>query len=101
VDQAAEAVVITDREGTIQYVNPAFERITGFSTTRSSGRTPGSSRAVSTMPSSTGRCGRRLVEHGIWSGHLVNRRKDGSLVEQEATISAVFGRTERSSTTSA
>ena len=40
VDQSAEAIVITDREGTIQYVNPAFERITGYSREEVVGKNP-------------------------------------------------------------
>ncbi len=91
VDQAAEAVVITDREGTIQYVNPAFERITGFSHDEVLGKNPRILQSGQHDARFYGAMWATLVEHGVWSGHVVNRRKDGSLVEQEATISAVFG----------
>ncbi len=40
LEQAAERVVMTDRQGTILYVNPAFERMTGYARTEALGQTP-------------------------------------------------------------
>jgi PAS domain S-box-containing protein len=40
VEQVAEAIVITDRQGTIVYVNPAFSQMTGFTAKEAVGRTP-------------------------------------------------------------
>jgi PAS domain-containing protein len=40
IEQAADLVVITDSTGTIQYVNPAFEKLTGYSRTEAVGQTP-------------------------------------------------------------
>ncbi len=57
VEQGDEAVVITDPNGTIEYVNPAFQRITGYSATRRSARRRGCSTAAVTTPRSTRRCG--------------------------------------------
>lgn len=57
--------IITDLDGTIEYVNPAFERMSGY--------------------------GRRLARGEPWSGRFSNRRADGGLYEIEATISPISG----------
>ena len=89
VEQAAEIFLITDTQGVIQYVNPAFERITGYSRQESIGRTPRLLRS--------GKHDERFykvlwdtVQRGdVWSGHITNRRKDGTLYEEDAVISPV------------
>ena len=75
IDQAREAVVVTDAGGAIQYVNPAFEQITGIRARRPSARTRVSSRAGSTTRSSIGKCGTRsrAAIHG--AGGSSTRRK--------------------------
>ena len=89
VEQAAEAIMITDVDGTIEYVNPAFERVTGYSreeAVQSNARILKSGKHDATFYSSMWRT---LLNGEVWSGHLVNRRKDGTFYEEEATISPV------------
>ncbi|HZD54835.1 MAG TPA: PAS domain S-box protein, partial [Candidatus Aquicultoraceae bacterium] len=89
VEQAAEVILITDTEGTIQYANPAFERISGYSREEAVGRNP---RILK-----SGRHGKdfyrdlwdTLTRGETWSGNLVNRRKDGKLFQEVAVISPV------------
>ena len=89
VDQAAEVIVITDAESVIQYVNPAFESITGFSRAEVIGRTP--------QLFSSGLHGvefytelwETISSGRTWSGQFVNRKKDGSHYYENATISPV------------
>ncbi len=57
VEQVAEAIVITDKQGTIQYVNPAFERITGYSKEEAVGQKPRFLTAVSMIESFTSSVG--------------------------------------------
>ena len=89
VGQSAEVTVITDPNGRIEYVNPAFERTTGYRRDEVLGRTPAilkSGRQDGDFYAdlwSTIRSGR------TWTGHFVNRRKDGTLYEADATISPV------------
>jgi len=89
VEQAAESILVADSDGAIQYVNPAFERVTGFARDEAIGQT----------------C--RLVKSGqhdgpfyrdlwetisrgdVWRGRFTNKRKDGTLYEEEATISPI------------
>jgi PAS domain S-box-containing protein len=89
IDQVAEAVVITDLSGTILYVNPAFERSTGYSADEAIGQNPrilSSGRQTKVFYEGLWNT---LLTGFSWSGHLVNRRKDGRLYEEEATISPV------------
>jgi PAS domain S-box-containing protein len=89
VEQGAEAIIITDLEGTIQYVNPSFERITGYMREDAVGKTP----AILKSGKHDGQFYREMWETlargEVWSGHFINRRKDGTLYRQDATISPV------------
>ena len=89
VDQAAEAIIITDREGTILYVNPAFERISGYSREEAVGKNPRILRSGKQDKSLYREIWGILARGEVWTGHLINRRKDGSLYEEDATISPV------------
>lgn len=89
IEQAAEAVVITDPSGNIQYVNPAFERITGYAKQEAlrenprflkSGRQDAAFYAAMWKEISAGR---------NWEGRMINKRKDGKLYTEEMTISPV------------
>lgn len=89
VDQSAEAVVITDTQGTILYVNPAFERITGYSREETVGKNPRILRSGKQDESFYREMWGTLLRGEVWEGHFVNRKKDGSLYEEDATISPV------------
>jgi len=90
MDNAANAIVVTDINGNIQYVNPAFEKLTLYSL----------SEAVSMNPRDLIKSGEQedffykdlwdTISSGqIWNGELVNKRKDGSLYTEEMTIAPV------------
>ncbi|MEJ2715896.1 MAG: PAS domain S-box protein [Deltaproteobacteria bacterium] len=89
IEQAAETIVITDTDGTTLYVNPAFESTSGYTREEALGENPNllksgeHDQAFYEEMWSTLRSGR------VWSGHFVNKRKDGSLYEEEATISPI------------
>jgi PAS domain S-box-containing protein len=89
VEQAAEAVLLTDTRGSIQYVNPAFETLSGFTREDALGRTPEILKSGAHDETffidlwSTIRKGR------VWNGRITNRQKSGVLVEHEATISPI------------
>ncbi len=89
VDQSAEAIVITDREGTILYVNPAFETITGYSREEAVGKNPRILQSGRQDDSFYKELWSVLTRGEVWTGHFINRRKDGSLYEEDATISPV------------
>jgi diguanylate cyclase (GGDEF)-like protein/PAS domain S-box-containing protein len=89
LEHAGDAIEITDAEARFRYVNPAFERISGYASGEALGRTPFSllmpegeeARYRSVQAAAAG--GR------VWHGVLTARRKDGGLYQQEATLSPV------------
>lgn len=91
VAHAAESIVITDPDGKIRYVNPAFERLTGFSREEALGR--------DFLRLGNGEHGDRFYESirktlasgEGWKGHLGSHTKTGSPREEEASISVVRG----------
>jgi PAS domain S-box-containing protein len=90
ISQSAEAIVITDTEGTILYVNPAFEKTTGYSREEAIGKNPRilqSGKHPKQFYSDLW----NTIKHGeIWSGKFFNKRKDGTLYEEDSTISPVL-----------
>lgn len=89
IEQAAETVVITDLHGVILYVNPAFERITGYTRDEAIGKTP---RLLQSGRHDAGfyrELWSVLHRGDTWRGRFTNRKKDGSLYEEEAVISPV------------
>ncbi len=87
VEQTSDSVMIVDLTGTIQYVNPAFERASGFRRDEAVGQNPRILKSGRQSAAFYRALWRRLVRGQSWSGTLVNRRKDGALYEEEATIS--------------
>jgi PAS domain S-box-containing protein len=90
-EQAREAVVITDRDGIIRYVNPAHETLTGYTAAELLGATPRLYRSDRHDTSFFASLWRTILVGDVWEGRVVNRRKDGVLYEQEMTISPVSG----------
>jgi sigma-B regulation protein RsbU (phosphoserine phosphatase) len=86
VEQTADLVVITDRTGTIEYVNPAFHTITGYSPTEAIGRTPRLLRSGEHAPEHYRRLWETILRGEVYHGTIVNRRKDGSTYPAEQTI---------------
>jgi PAS domain S-box-containing protein len=89
IEQAAETIVITDSEGAIQYVNPAFERITGYTRLEAMGENPRLLKSGEHDDTFYRDMWTTLLQGEVWSGHLISKKKDGSLFEEEATISPV------------
>jgi PAS domain S-box-containing protein len=91
IEQVGESVVITDLEGRIEYVNPAFERVSGYR-----------QEEVIGQPTSVLKSGMHDAEfyRDLWStiargedwhGRIINKRKDGTLYHEDTTISPVRG----------
>ncbi|MEW6052076.1 MAG: PAS domain S-box protein [Candidatus Zixiibacteriota bacterium] len=90
VAQTAEAVVITDPSGSIEYVNPAFERMTQYRAGEVRGKNPRILRSGKQDAAFYEEMWRMLSEGKIWHGRLVNLRKDGSSYTEDMTISPVL-----------
>jgi PAS domain S-box-containing protein len=89
VDQSAETIMITDAAGLIIYVNPAFEKATGYNRAEAIGRNPRFLKSGKQDAEFYLQMWAALSRGEVWSGHFTNRRKDGTLFEEEGTISPV------------
>ncbi|GAF72840.1 unnamed protein product, partial [marine sediment metagenome] len=90
IEQAAESVFITDRNGTIQYVNPAFERLTGYSRKDAIGQNPRILKSGKHDALFYKQMWDTLTRGIAWHGRFINRKKEGSFYEADATISPVL-----------
>jgi PAS domain S-box-containing protein len=89
VEQATESIVITDPQGAITYVNPAFEGISGYSRAEVIGQNPRILKSGHQDAAFYRRMWETLARGEVWKGRLVNRRKDGTLFQEDATIGPV------------
>ncbi len=90
IEHASESVLITDLNGSIQYVNPICEKISGYTKEELIGQNPRILQSGKDDRSFYQSMWANLEQGSMWKGHFVNRRKDGSLYEEDATISPVI-----------
>jgi len=90
VEQAPVSVVVTDRVGDIQYVNPAFTRFSGFSAAEAIGKTPAVLKSGYHTEAFYHEMWQTILGGHAWHGEFCNRKKDGSLYIENAIISPVF-----------
>ena len=89
VEQVGESIVVTDTKWKIQYVNPAFERISGYSREEAVGRDIGFLQGDEDRGAFREKVWTSFLENKDHSGILLSRRKDGALHREEAVISPV------------
>ena len=85
-----EAIMITDAEGTIIEINPAFTRITGYERDEILGNNPRIMKSDRHEADFYEDMWRELTESGQWSGEIWDRRKDGSVFPKWLNINAVY-----------
>ncbi len=89
----ADMIMITDPEGVIEYVNPAFSRFTGWSREEALGKTPAILKSGKTPPEIYQAMAERLKSGQSWSGRLLNRRKGRpplQIAGQDETLNSRF-----------
>jgi len=91
VEQMADPVIITDREGTIEYVNPAFERLTGYSRDEVLGRNPDLLESGAQDEDFYRGLWATILAGKVFSAEFVNRKKNGELYTESKTISPIKG----------
>jgi two-component system cell cycle sensor histidine kinase/response regulator CckA len=89
LESTADGVMITEPDGSITWVNPAFSRITGFSAEEAIGRKPSILRSGQHNNALYGELWRTLLDGQVWDGELTNKRKDGRLYLEAQTITPV------------
>ncbi len=90
LEQSPVSVLITDRAGNIEYVNPRFEHVTGYTRAEAVGKNPRILQSGSTPAQVYKQLWATIAAGGDWRGELCNRRKGGELYWELASISGVM-----------
>lgn len=91
LEQAAEAIIITDENFTIDYVNHAFSQMTGYTADEAIGRDLESLYVGSKQRESLREIAETVTQGNTWAGRTVNTRKNGEPFECEGTVSQITG----------
>ena len=89
VDQTSDSILMTDNRGIIEYVNPAFEQITGYSAAEVLGRKPSVLKSGQHDAEFYRHLWDKLISGDPFRGTIVNRKKSGELFWSEQTISPI------------
>jgi two-component system, cell cycle sensor histidine kinase and response regulator CckA len=89
VAQSADTVFITNRSGVIEYVNPAFESVTGYSRGEIYGKTPSILKSGEQAPEVYQELWKTILAGKVYRGILINRKKNGELFYVEESICPV------------
>lgn len=90
VEQAVEAIVVTDAHGRVEYVNSAFETLTGYTRAEVLGRSPQILYGGETHRDAYEQIWASINRGEIWNGRFQNQKKDGTAYEEDTTVSPVF-----------
>lgn len=86
VEQSPISIVITDLEGSIEFVNPKFSEITGYTLEEAIGKNPRILKSEKTLPAVHKELWATIKNGGIWEGELINRKKNGDFFTESAKI---------------
>lgn len=89
VRQAEELIVITDKQGVIEYVNPAFERVSGYSTSELVGNRPSLVKSGEHSSIYYAAMWKTLASGKAWRGDFINKNKGGALYEVTQSITPI------------
>jgi len=87
---AREAMMVTDADGTIIDVNPAFTKLTGYAREEIAGENPRILKSGRHDNSFYEAMWRSITTNGQWQGEIWNRRKDGMVYPERLSINTVF-----------
>lgn len=87
VEQSPTTIVITDLSGTIEFVNPKFTQLTGYSAEEALGKNPRMLKSGKTAPETYEQLWQTITSGQLWEGELLNKAKDGTLFREHTTIS--------------
>ncbi len=89
VEQSPASILITDKAGNIEYVNPRFEELSGYSMREVVGRNPRILKSGMTPPAVYEQLWRTIMKGGTWHGELCNRNRNGEVFWESASISGL------------
>ncbi len=90
VEQSPASIVITDIKGNIIYTNPKFTEITGYKEEEAKGKNPRILKSGNTTKEEYQRLWKTILSGKIWRGEFLNKKKNGELYWESATISPIF-----------
>lgn len=88
-DYVNNGVAITDKKSTILYTNPAFTKITGYTSSEAIGGNPGMLHSGKHNKKFYQNMWQSILTHGFWEGEIWNRRKSGEIYPEFLTISTL------------
>jgi len=89
IDQTVDVIVITDPGGLIQYVNPAFEQLTGYTKEEAIGVNPSVLQSGQHSSSFYRELWDTISSGNVWHGRFINKTKDGKFFTEEASITPI------------
>ncbi len=89
IEASLDGIIIVNREGLIEYVNPTFTQVTGYSSDEAVGQTPSLIKSGRHEESFYEAMWKQLNEDGYWQGEIWNRRKNGEVYPEWLTITAI------------
>ena len=90
VEQAADHVLITNKEGIIEYVNPAFEACTGYSKEEVIGLTPRILNSDKNNPNFSTKLWETVLSGNTYRGEAINKKKNGALYYEAMTVTPLI-----------
>lgn len=90
VEHSPASVIITNRAATIEYINPRFTEVTGYTREDAIGLKPSLLQSGQTLPETYRQMWKTLSAKNVWRGELLNRRKNGELFWENTQISPVL-----------
>ena len=90
VEQSPVSVIITDKQGNIEYVNRAFTEITGYNFNEVKGKNPRILKSGETSPKEYKKLWETITQGNVWHGEFHNKKNDGQLYWEDATIGPIF-----------
>ena len=90
IQQSPTSVVITDRNGNIEYVNPKFTEVTGYTQAEVIGQNPRVLKSGHTDPDLYSDLWSTISTGGVWRGEFLNKKKNGELFWELASIAPVW-----------
>lgn len=92
VEQSASAIVITNLDGKIEYVNPAFSKITGYTFEEALGENPSILKSDKMDPKVYENLWDSLSSGKVWFGEMINKKKNGELYWESSTIAPIINK---------
>ncbi|MGE5778169.1 MAG: PAS domain S-box protein [Hyphomicrobiales bacterium] len=90
IEYSPSTVFITDSDGKIEYVNPKFTELTGYTSAEAVGQNPRMLKSGHTPPERYAELWNTILSGGVWRGELLNKKKNGKLYWEFASIAPVM-----------